>query len=61
MLTPADHEALTRRLDFLLDEAADFNLYRSLTWEGYREKRKRREVERWIENIINVKNFLLNA
>lgn len=53
MLTPADHEDLTRRLDFLLDEAADFNLYQSLTWEDYKEKRKRREVERWIENIIN--------
>ena len=53
MLTPADHEDLTRRLDFLLDEAADFNLYQSLTWEDYKEKRKRREVERWIEKIIN--------
>lgn len=42
MLTPADHEDLTRRLDFLLDETADFNLYQSLTWEDYKEKRKRR-------------------
>lgn len=53
MLTPADREDLTRRLDFLLDETADFHLYKSLTWEDYKDKRKRREVERWIENIIN--------
>lgn len=53
MLTPADHEDLTRRLDFLLDEVADFHLYQSVTWEDYKDRRKRREVERWIENIIN--------
>ena len=53
MLTPADHEDLTRRLDFLLDEVADFHLYQSVTWEDYKNRRKRREVERWIENIIN--------
>ena len=53
MLTPADREDLTRRLDFLLDEVADFHLYQSVTWEDYKDRRKRREVERWIENIIN--------
>lgn len=53
MLTPAEREDLTRRLDFLLDEIADFHLYQSLTWEDYKDRRKRREVERWIENIIN--------
>ncbi|MFN3533150.1 MAG: type VII toxin-antitoxin system HepT family RNase toxin [Candidatus Brocadia sp.] len=54
MLTPADREDLIRRLDFLSDEIADFHLYQSLTWEDYKDRRKRREVERWIENIINV-------
>jgi len=53
MLTPADREDLTKRLDFLLDEVADFHLYQSVTWEDYKDRRKRREVERWIENIIN--------
>ena len=53
MLTPADREDLTKRLDFLLDEVADFHLYQSVTWEDYKNRRKRREVERWIENIIN--------
>ena len=45
---------LIKHIMFLEDELEDFDIFRSLSWEEYsRERAKRRNVERWIENIIN--------
>jgi uncharacterized protein YutE (UPF0331/DUF86 family) len=45
---------LIKHITFLEGELQDFILFRSLSWEDYqRERSKRRDVERWIENIIN--------
>jgi len=45
---------LIKHITFLADELEDFDIFRSLSWEEYsRERAKRRNVERWIENIIN--------
>lgn len=45
---------LIKHTTFLESELQDFPLFRSLLWEDYQKERsKRRDVERWIENIIN--------
>ena len=45
---------LIRHITFLETELQDVENFRSLSWEEYRKARsKRRDVERWIENIIN--------
>ena len=45
---------LKRHLDFLETEIGDWDIYLSLTWKEYSlDRKKRREVERWAENIIN--------
>lgn len=54
MLTEADREEIARRLIYLKDEMADSRLYRGTTWDMYQtDRRKRRELERWVENIVN--------
>ena len=45
---------LIKHATFLESELQDFPSFRSLLWEDYhKERSKRRDVERWIENIIN--------
>jgi uncharacterized protein YutE (UPF0331/DUF86 family) len=45
---------LIKHITFLENELEDFEIFRSLSWEEYfKERSKRRNVERWIENIIN--------
>ncbi|MBI3600433.1 MAG: DUF86 domain-containing protein [Nitrospinae bacterium] len=45
---------IKQHLDFLESEMKDWNDYSSLTWNEYSaDRKKRREVERWIENLIN--------
>jgi uncharacterized protein YutE (UPF0331/DUF86 family) len=45
---------LIKHTTFLESELRDFPSFRSLLWEVYhKERSKRRDVERWIENIIN--------
>lgn len=45
---------LIRHITFLEAELDDFPGFRSLSWEEYNKHRdKRRNVERWIENIVN--------
>ena len=45
---------LIKHMSFLENELKDYGLFKSLSWEEYNEERtKRRDVERWIENIIN--------
>ena len=45
---------LIKYITFIESELQDFPSFRSLSWEEYnKERSKRRDVERWIENIIN--------
>lgn len=45
---------LIKHITFIEAELQDFASFRSLSWEEYnKERSKRRDVERWIENIIN--------
>jgi uncharacterized protein YutE (UPF0331/DUF86 family) len=45
---------LIKHFTFLKNELEDFEAFKSLSWEEYsKERAKRRNVERWIENIIN--------
>ena len=45
---------LIKHANFLESELQDFPSFRALLWEEYQKERsKRRDVERWIENIIN--------
>lgn len=47
-------ERLIKHVNFLEEELKDYSLFRTLTWEIYRTNRsKRRDVERWIENLVN--------
>jgi uncharacterized protein YutE (UPF0331/DUF86 family) len=46
---------LIRHITFLENELEDFETFKSLSWEVYqRERSKRRDVERWVENIVNL-------
>jgi uncharacterized protein YutE (UPF0331/DUF86 family) len=45
---------LIKHISFLESELQDFAGFQSLAWEEFsKERSKRRNVERWIENIIN--------
>lgn len=45
---------LIRHLTFLENELKDYEIFENLSWKEYHSDRaKRRNVERWIENIIN--------
>jgi len=45
---------LIKYVAFLESELQDFPSFQSLSWERYsKERSTRRDVERWIENIIN--------
>ncbi len=49
-----DKEALERRLVFIDTELSALPEYTGLTWDEYQKNhRKRREVERFIENLLN--------
>jgi uncharacterized protein YutE (UPF0331/DUF86 family)/predicted nucleotidyltransferase len=53
-LSPEARIALSQRLQFLELEMKEIEKFRRLTFEEYlKEKDKRRNVERWVENIIN--------
>src|SRR4030067_2393712 len=45
---------LIKHLTFLENELKDYEIFEPLSWKEYNDDRgKRRNVERWIENIIN--------
>ena len=45
---------LIKHITFLENELNDFKNFESLSWEEYNSERdKQRNIERWIENIIN--------
>lgn len=53
-LLPEDRERLIRYLDFLESERADFPRFSRVDWKTYQSDRDlRRNLERWIENLVN--------
>ena len=47
-------ERLIKHLRFFEEELVDFSTFKGLSWERYRSDRaERRNVERWIENLVN--------
>lgn len=54
MLEERDKERLTRHLEFLTGELKDFQKFAEYTWNDYQfDRDKRRNIERWIENLTN--------
>ena len=52
-LSPEDRAILIEHLAFLEDEFKDLEEFKKLTWDEYRKDRfKRRNVERWVENLV---------
>lgn len=48
-----DRERLIRLLDYLKSEVDDYPAFSNINWETYqKDKEKRRNVERWVENIV---------
>ncbi|MFY9463426.1 MAG: HepT-like ribonuclease domain-containing protein [Candidatus Sungiibacteriota bacterium] len=53
-LLPQDRERLERLIDFLEEQATLYPVYRSFSRDEYEEDpRKRNEIERWLENMVN--------
>lgn len=53
-LSEIDRERLVKVVDFLMTELSDIKLFLDLTKEDYlKNSSRRRDVERWAENIIN--------
>lgn len=49
-----DRERLERLIDFLEEQAGLYQVYRGFSLDEYeRDPRKRNEIERWLENIVN--------
>lgn len=47
-------ERLIKHIRFLEEELRDYEVFKDLSWEQYNSDRNiRRNVERWIENIVN--------
>mgnify|MGYP001573068878 FL=1 len=57
---------LLKHINFLKNELKDYDTFKSLSWTEYdNDRHKRRDVERWVENIINssidISKIILNA
>jgi len=53
-LLPEDRERLIRYVDFMESELSDFPKFLKIDWKTYSEdKDLRRNLERWIENLVN--------
>lgn len=53
-LSQEDREQLERAIQFLSQEITDYAKFRGLTWQEYQSDRvKKREVERWAEQLMN--------
>lgn len=54
VLLPEDRERLIRYIDFMKSELSDFPKFSKIDWKTYNgDKDTRRNIERWIENIVN--------
>jgi len=55
-LSEIDRGRLEKTLQFLEQEVKDFRIFRPLSWREYADehkKTKKREVERWVEQLMN--------
>jgi len=53
-LAPEDKTRLIERVQFLTSELQDIEVFNTLTYSEYLEdKMKRRNIERWTENVVN--------
>ena len=53
-LLPEDRERLIKYIDFMKSEFADFPKFSKVDWKTYSDdKDTRRNLERWIENMVN--------
>lgn len=53
-LSAEDREQLERISDFLSQEISDWGRFKNLSWQDYeRDRAKKREVERWAEQMVN--------
>lgn len=53
-LSDEDRERLERAVQFLEQEAGEYNVFKNLTWQEYNTDRvKKRNVERWAEQLMN--------
>jgi len=54
MLRERDRERLIKQLDFFAGELGDYRKFAEYTWNDYQfDRDKRRNIERWIENLAN--------
>lgn len=54
MLGEREKERLTRHLDFFAGELGDYPKFAGYAWNDYQlDRDKRRNIERWIENLTN--------
>lgn len=52
-LSPRDKEKLKKIIDFLEQEISFYDYFSAFTFVDYQDAHKRRDIERWVENMIN--------
>lgn len=52
-LSPRDKEKLKKIIDFLEQETSFYNYFLTFSFIDYQDAHKRRDIERWVENMIN--------
>ncbi len=52
-LSPRDKEKLKKIIDFLQQEISFYDYFSTFTFVNYQDAHKRRDIERWVENMIN--------
>ena len=54
ILEKADKERIIKLADFLQREVGDFPKFKRLSWKEYQtDNDQRRNIERWVENVVN--------
>ena len=52
-LNPRDREKLKKVVDFLQSELAFYDYFSAFSFTDYQDGHKRRDIERWAENMVN--------
>ncbi len=52
-LSPRDKEKLKKIIDFLEQETSFYDYFLTFSFIDYQDAHKRRDIERWVENMIN--------
>jgi len=52
-LSPRDKEKLKKIMDFLEQEISFYDYFSAFSFVDYQDAHKRRDIERWVENMIN--------